>query len=93
MSFLRRGKSNRPKPESYQERLRAIGQKLDEDGLRFAALVELPDGMLLKAEQLAMRGAGEASTWTSRTIWLNDADVTTMIDNGYEQRDEKRTKR
>lgn len=90
MSFFRRSKSNRPKPESYQERLRAIGRKLDEEELRFAALVELPDGVVLKAEQLSARGAGEAATWTSRTIWLNDDDVTAMIDERFEQRGEKR---
>lgn len=93
MSFLRRSKPNRPKPESYQERLRTLGRKLDDDHLRFAALIELPDGFLLKAEQLAARGAGEAATWTPHTIWLNDADVTTMIDQGFEERGEKRGKR
>jgi hypothetical protein len=93
MSFFRRSKSNRPKPESYQERLRAIGRKLDDDGLRFAALVELPDGMLLKAEQLALRGSGESSAWDSHTIWFTDEDVSAMINTGYEQRGEKRDKR
>jgi hypothetical protein len=93
MSFLRRSKPNRPKPESYQERLRAIGRTLDDEQLRFATLVELPDGFLLKAEELAMRGAGEASTWTSRTLWLNDADVTAMIDSSFDERDEKSRKR
>lgn len=93
MSFFRRSKPNRPNPESYQERLRGIGRKLDDEDLRFAALIELPDGFVLKAEQLSLRGAGEASTWTSRTLWLNDADVTAMIESGFEERDEKSKKR
>jgi hypothetical protein len=93
MSFFRRSKPNRPKPETYQERLRAIGRKLDDDHLRFATLVELPDGFLLKAEQLAARGAGEAATWTPHTIRFNDSDVTTLVDASYEQRGEKRDRR
>lgn len=93
MSFLRRSKSKRPKPESYQERLRAIGRRLDDDGLRFGALIELPEGFVLKAEELAARGAGEAGTWTSRTIWLDDDEISTIIDAGFAERGEKRDRR
>jgi hypothetical protein len=93
MSFLWRSKSKRPKPESYQERLRAIGRKLDEDGMRFSALVELPDGFLLKSEQMAARGAGEAATWTSLTTWFKDEDVSALSNTRFEQRDKKRDKR
>ena len=94
MSFLRRSKPNRPKPESYQERLRALGRRLDDEQLRFATLIELPDGFLLKADEIGLRREGEVgAAWSSRTFWLNDADVSALIDLGYEQRGEKRDER
>ena len=94
MSFLRRSKTNRPKAESYQERLRAIGSKLDDEHLRFTTLVELPDGFLLKAEQIGISREGDVGAdWSSRTFWLNDADVSALIDSGFEERGEKRDKR
>jgi hypothetical protein len=87
MGFLRKSKPARPISGSYQERFRAIGRQLDQDQLRFRLLMEIPDGFLLKAEELSIRQQGEAgSTWAPRTFWLDEADIQQMAERSYEER-------
>ena len=91
MGFLRKSKPDRPALGSYQERFRAIGRQLDEDKLRFRLLMEIPDGFLLKADELSLRQRGEAgSAWASRTFWLDEADIQAMAAHGYEKRGDHR---
>lgn len=87
MRFFRRPKQSEPASGSYQERLRAIGRQIDSDGLRFRILVEMPDGFLLKAEELAVRPqGGSGSSWTSRTFWLREPDIEAMVARAHEGR-------
>jgi len=94
MGFLRKSKPDRPELGSYQERLRAIGRQLDEDQMRFRMLMEIPDGFLLKAEEVSLRQQGESGTaWAPRTFWLDAADIQTMATRGFEQRTKQRDNR
>ena len=89
MRLFRRGKASDPDPGSYQERLRAIGRKLDRDAQRFRVLAELPDGFLLKADDLAVRPQGSAgSGWTTRTYWLRKPELKELIDDAHREREE-----
>ena len=90
MGFLRKSKPDRPVPASYQEQFRAIGRQLDQDQLRLDLLMEIPDGFLLKADEHTDRQYGEVgSAWTSRTFWLDEADVQQMTERAFEYRDAK----
>lgn len=91
MRFFRRPpKQSEPESGSYQERLRAIGRRMDIDGLRFRILVEMPDGFLLKAEELAVRPqGGSGSSWSSRTLWLRQPEMDALIASAHRERDER----
>ncbi len=87
MRLFRRSRSSDPDPGSYQERLRAIGRKLDQDAQRFRVLAELPDGFLLKADELAIRPQGSAgSAWASRTYWLREPELKGLIEDAHRGR-------
>ncbi len=82
MRLFRRARAAEPDPGSYQERLRAIGRKIDQEGHRFRVLVELPDGFLLKADELAVRPQGSAgSAWTSQSFWLHEPELKRLIED------------
>lgn len=87
MRLFRRPKKSEPVPGSYQERFRAIGHQMDRDGLRFRILVEMPDGFLLKAEELAVRPqGGSGSSWAPRTFWLRQPEIEAMVSRAHQDR-------
>ncbi len=89
MGFFGLWDSQEPAPGSYQERLRALGRQIDQDRMRFRLLMEMPDGFLLKADELLVRPKGQAgSSWMSRTFWLHDPDIQAIVDDAHEDRDE-----